>query len=95
MKVFPDGRVEGISESGMELAGQVEPEPGPDNGYPLAGTVTPPNEIPLPFEIVFLTDQLGGGPPSRLIVLNDGRMLGGAMRKDGDFFNGTEPLAAE
>jgi hypothetical protein len=49
----------------------------------------------LPFEIVFFTEELGASPPSRLIVLDDGRMLGRAKRKDGDFFNGTQPIPAD
>jgi hypothetical protein len=95
VQVFPDGQVDGMSEAGVALAGQVAPEPGPDGGYPLTGALTPPDGAALPFEILFFTQKLGASPPSRLIVLNDGRMLGGATRKDGDFFNGTSPIPAD
>ena len=95
MTVAPDGRVAGSSERGVELAGHVTPEPNDDGSYPLSGTLTPPDGPPRPFEIVFFTEELGVGPPSRLIVLDDGRMLGGAKRKDGDFFNGTNPIPAD
>jgi hypothetical protein len=43
VQVLPDGSVQGTSEAAVKLAGQVAPEPGPDAGYPLRGTLTPPD----------------------------------------------------
>ena len=94
VQVFPDGKVAGMSEAGVELDGQVTPEQRDDGSYPLTVTLRPPRGDPRAFEIAFFTEELGAGPPSRLVVLADGRMLGGAKRKEGDFFNGTQPIPA-
>jgi hypothetical protein len=84
---FPDGHVDGTSERGGKLVGLLgEMEEGTDI-QPLNGTLTPPDGEPLGFTVKIKSEppHTPDKPPvnARFVVLNDGRIRGGANRKEG------------
>jgi hypothetical protein len=84
--LLPDGRLEGTSERGARLEGQLLAEPEEEGIYPLIGTITPPDGPPQEFEVHFFFVPRGETINARFVVLPDGRMKGGARRRDDDKF---------
>ena len=78
--LFPDGRVEGTSETGSRLEGELQAEPDEAGIYPLTGTITPPDGPPQEFEVHFFFVPRGETINARFVILPDGRMKGGARR---------------
>jgi hypothetical protein len=84
--VFPDGRVEGTSERGVRLEGQLGTEATEPDVYPMTGTLTPPDGEPQAFEVMFRTLPEAEMITARFVVLNDGRIRGGAKKKNDTHF---------
>lgn len=84
--MYPDGRVEGTSESGVQLAGHLGAKEEGSDLYPITGTLDPPEGDPQAFALDIhisapLREEL---IPSRFVVLEDGRILGGSKSRKGN-----------
>jgi hypothetical protein len=84
--VFPDGRVEGTSERGVRLEGHLGTQAAEPDTFPMTGTLTPPDGEPLAFEVMFRTLPEAEMITARFVVLDDGRIRGGAKQKDDRHF---------
>lgn len=94
--ISPEGQVDGTSESGVRLDGQLKEEqanqiPGETREHgivPLTGTVTPPDGQPQDFEVTFLAAPPVGEESiqARFIISNDGTIRGGAKKGSGSQF---------
>ncbi len=74
VSVYNDGQMSGTSERGGQLEGQIGNTPRPDGLYPVAGTITSPDDRSQNFEAVYGTNRAAD---IRLIALASGQMRGG------------------
>lgn len=88
--VLDDGQVNGVSETGARMEGELAEEPSEGDVYPINGTITPPEGEPQDFETPFL---FPGKPPeealpadARFIVSLDGIIRGGARKSSSSQF---------
>jgi hypothetical protein len=83
VQLFPDGHLEGTSERGVRLEGQLGAETDEPDVYALAGTLTPPDAGSQDFSALFLVPEtIHEVVNLRFIVLPDGRMRGGARKQE-------------
>jgi hypothetical protein len=81
VQFFPDGHLEGTSERGVRLEGQLGAETDEPDVYALAGTITPPDGAPQDYSVLFLVPEtIHEVVNLRFVVLSDGRMRGGAKK---------------
>jgi hypothetical protein len=88
--LLEDGQVNGASETGARLEGELAEEPVEGDVYPINGILTPPEGEPQDFEVPFV---FPGEPPegalpadARFIVSPDGAIRGGARKGSGAQF---------
>ena len=88
--LLADGQVNGASETGARLEGELAEEPSEEDVYPINGILTPPEGEPQAFEVPFV---FPGEPPegalpadARFIVSPDGTIRGGARKSSGAQF---------
>jgi hypothetical protein len=83
--MYPDGRVEGTSERDVQLVGHLGAKEEGSDLYPITGSLVPPEGDPQAFALNIhisgpLKEEL---IPSRFVVLEDGRILGGSKNRPG------------